>query len=537
MPGLLGNIRNFINAMPKGKLYTYLFICVALIGGAIISLSFLNKETYQPLFSGLSTEDASMIVAKLKEQKIPYKLTAGGTSIHVPKERLHDVRLALAGQNSLPGGGGTGFELFDKTNYGMTEFMQNVNYKRAIQGELSRTINQLPGVKSSRVHIAIPDKSLYGDREKDVTASVFLKLGSSRTLSKEEVSGIVHLVSGSVEGLRSENVTVIDSNGKVLFKSDRSDGPLALSGQQYEIQKGVERKIEESIQSMLDRFLPASRSIVRVTAELNLRKVEKVQEEYQPDKKVPTAEKKSAERSVNTTAKPGGVPGVAAAVAKNGSPPPQEDTTRRSSETQREESQITYEVGKTVSKIVEPYGDIKRLSVAVLVDGKYDKAGSGGKKEEIKYIPRTQKDLDNIKALVASAVGFNEARGDKLEVANIPFETDPLADEQSMVDAQGWKDMAFQGAKYLLIAIIAFALIFFVLKPAVSIAKLGKGSGGNTEAVKLAGIQDTLAVSEGLRQQILTTRPDAKALAPFADMMQNKALVTSILKSWVKEPA
>ena len=175
----------------------------------------------------------------------------------------------------------------------MTEFMQNINYKRAVQGELARTINQMPEVKASRVHIAIPEKTLFSDREKEVTASVFLKLKPGKNLSKDQVSGIVHLASGSIEGLKPENVSVIDSSGRILYKNGDTNSPMALSGQQYELQRGVERRLEESIQSMLDKFIPASQSIVRANVELNLRKIEKMEEEYQPNKSVIAAEKKS----------------------------------------------------------------------------------------------------------------------------------------------------------------------------------------------------------------------------------------------------
>jgi flagellar M-ring protein FliF len=225
------------------------------IGGSVIGLSFLQKENYSLLFSGLSVEDASMIVAKLKEQKVPYRLEAGGTAIYVPKERVYDVRLSLASQNALPGSGGVGLELFDKTSYGMTEFVQNINYRRAIQGELQRTINQMPEIKASRVHIALPEKSLFTEREKEPTASVFLKLKPGRMLTKDQVLGIVHLVAGSVEGLKPENVVVVDSQGKMLYKGGERESPHFLSAQQFEMQKNLERKIEESLQSMLDKFL------------------------------------------------------------------------------------------------------------------------------------------------------------------------------------------------------------------------------------------------------------------------------------------
>lgn len=209
MDAFIKQVKKYIQTTPKNRLYLYLFLLVAIIGGSVLGLSFIQKENYNTLFSGLSTEDASAVVAKLKEQKIPYKLGLGGTAIYVPNEKVYDVRLLLASQNALPGGGGVGFELFDKTNYGMTEFMQNINYKRAVQGELARTINQMPEVKASRVHIAIPEKTLFSDREKEVTASVFLKLKPGKNLSKDQVSGIVHLASGSIEGLKPENVSVM----------------------------------------------------------------------------------------------------------------------------------------------------------------------------------------------------------------------------------------------------------------------------------------------------------------------------------------
>ncbi len=184
MDALIGNLKAYLKTVPRNKLYLYLMVLVAAVGGSVIGLSFLQKEDYQPLFTGLSTEDASMVVAKLKEQKVPYRLGVNGTTISVPKEKVYDVRLLLASQNSLPGASGVGMELFDKTNYGMTEFMQTINYKRAIQGELTRTINQMPEIRASRVHIAIPEKTLFTEKEKETTASIFLKLKPGRELSE-----------------------------------------------------------------------------------------------------------------------------------------------------------------------------------------------------------------------------------------------------------------------------------------------------------------------------------------------------------------
>jgi flagellar M-ring protein FliF len=540
METFLNNIRNFIKSAPKSKLYLYLMIVVAVIGGCVIGLSFLQKEDYQPLFIGLSTEDASMVVAKLKEQKIPYKLGASGTTISVPKERVSDVRLLLASQNSLPGGGGVGLELFDKTNYGMTEFMQNVNYKRAIQGELTRTINQMPGIAASRIHIAIPEKTLFTDREKDATASIFLKLKQGKILSKEQVLGIVNLVAGSVEGLKPENVVVIDSSGRILHKVGDSDSGVMLSGQQYELQRSVEKTIEDSVQSMLDTFLQNSRSIVRASVDLNLRKVEKMEEQYIPDKSVVSAEKKSKEKSVSNRGRVGGVPGVganlaAAAAAKAANAKGAAVVASRTEEqnvnqTEREDSNVNYEVSKTVSKIVEPFGDVKRISLAVLVDGKYEKIKTK-KGEELKYIPRSQQELDNIKNLVLRAAGFNEERGDKIEVLNMPFEVDTVPEEKTLLGNAENKELAVSLGKYLFYLIVVLCVFLFFLRP---LFRMFQKKEGSATPLPLQDVKDVYIKANDKPEAAALTGID-KAPSAIAEALKDKALVRSVIREWVRE--
>jgi flagellar M-ring protein FliF len=519
----INNVKNFIKTTPKKKLYLYLFVFVGALGAAIISYSLTQREEYHTLFSGLSMEDASGIVAKLKELKVPYKLGMEGTTIYVPKEKAYEIRLMLANQNALPGSGGIGYELFDKTNYGMTEFMQNVNYKRALQGELSRTINQMPEVKASRVHIAIPEKTLYTDREKQATASVFLKLKQGKTLGKEQIQGIVVLVAGSIEGLKPEQVTVIDSSGKILYKGGEPDSPIMVSSQNFEFQRNIERRLEESIQSMLDRFLGTNKSIVRATVDLNLRKVEELQEEYSPDKKAISNEKRAHEKSVNKSLKASGVPGVASNV-----PGPQRNVKpegpERSSEAEKEEAQISYEVSKTVKKIVEPFGDIKRLSLAIVVDGRYEKIKSK-KQEELKYNPRSQKELTDIKELVARAVGYDEGRGDKIEVINMPFELEGLNEEREQMQKAERKELIMTIATYGLYAVVALLLLLFVVRPLMR--------RGKKEEVSLPvdGVRDVYIKEAEEEAEALEKKKEARSLGP----MQDKALVSTIIKEWVKE--
>ncbi len=523
----VNNVKNFIKTTPKKKLYLYLFVMVGIVGAVVISYSLAQKDDYHPLFSGLSMDDASTIVAKLKELKVPYKLGMEGTTIYVPKEKAYEIRLMLASQNALPGSGGIGFELFDKTNYGMTEFMQNVNYKRAIQGELSRTINQMPEVKASRVHIAIPEKTLYTEKEKQATASVFLKLKPGKALNKEQIQGIVVLVAGSIEGLKPEQVTVIDSSGKVLYKGGEPDSPLAVSNQQFEFQRNVERRLEDSIQSMLDRFLGKNKSIIRATVDLNLRKVEEVQEEYSPDKKAISNEKRAHEKSLNKSLKASGVPGVASNV-----PGPQRnvkpEAPERSSEAEKDEAQISYEVSKTVKKIVEPYGDIKRLSLAVVVDGRYEKV-KGKKEDELKYSPRSQKELNDIKDLIARAVGYDEGRGDKIEVLNMPFELEGLNEERELMQKAERQELIRTLVTYGSMAVIALLLILFVARPLLRRGKKNKVAltAGQVRDVYVKG-DDAEA---GTEKEALEGKRERPSLGPVHD----KALVSSIIKEWVRE--
>lgn len=517
--------KNYLRSLPRPKLYTYLFMFVLVLGGSIIALSFMQKESYAPLFWGLNVEDASVIVAKLKEQKIPYKLEANGTAIYVPKEKLYDVKLFLASQNAIPGSGGVGFELFDKSSYGMTEFMQNINYKRAIQGELQRTINQMPEIKASRVHIAFPEKSLFSEKEKETTASVFVKLKPGRVLSKEAILSIVHLVASSVEGLKPENVVVVDAQGKILYKGLNSRDPTYAASAHFEIQKEIERKIEESLQSMLDRFLNHGKSIVRVSVDLNFRKVERLEEEYQPNKVVLTSEKKLKEKSSNKSLSPGGVPGVKSNLKKN------EEATEKDSDkyqlSEREESESTYEVSKAVKRIVEPYGEIKRISVAVVVDGKYEVV-KGEKGEEIKYIPRTEKEIEDIRKLVAMAVGFNEERGDKIEVINMPFETEAFFDEKAWMEKEERKELIFNLVRYGFYFIVALFFLFFVVRPIIRIFWGEKGE--KTFAQKIVGETElkptfeTPSLSDGKQKFLVEKTVDKEA-------------IQAVIKEWLRESA
>lgn len=275
------------------------------IGGVVLAcmlafaalIMLANRTDYRPLFTNLAAEDAGEIVKKLKESKTPYQITPDGKGVLVPSDRVYDLRLSLASEG-LPQGGGVGFEIFDRKNFGMTEFVQKLNYQRALQGELARTITQLSGVEQARVHLVIPEKTLFKDAEKPATASVVLKMKGSKNLKESEVQGILHLVASSIEGMNSENVTVLDSRGKVLSKGGAGAGDTTAkaANTMLEMQRSYERNMEERLQTLLDRVVGGGKSVARVTATFDFKQVERVEEKFDPETIAVRSEQRSEEK-------------------------------------------------------------------------------------------------------------------------------------------------------------------------------------------------------------------------------------------------
>lgn len=441
--------------------------------GGVIGLSVLlftmlivvaNKADYRPLFSNLTGEDAGEIVKKLKEQKIPYKIESDGKAILVPSDKVYDLRLSMA-SDGLPQGGGVGFEIFDRKNFGMTEFVQKLNYQRALQGELSRTISQLVGVDQARVHLALPEKSLFKDNEKPPTASVVLKMKSARTLRESEVQGIVHLVSSSVEGMDPEKVTVLDSRGKILSRTGSTDPNSKLTTTMLEMQRSYEKSVEERLQSLLDKAVGTGKSVARVSAVFDFKQVEKFEERYDPETTVVRSEQRTEEKNGNTNSA-SGVPGVQTNLGKGTAVPPVATTNQGS----KSDETMNYEISRTTARTIEPVGTLSKVSVAILVDGKYEGAEGASK---TKYVPRTPDELQKIESLAKSAVGFNNNRGDQLTVANIPFSD--AAQSENDTSGSWWDKPILQSLlKNGLIGLGFLALLFFVVRPLLSFLKSGR---------------------------------------------------------------
>lgn len=451
----------------KAKLSVLVLLMTASLIAFFLLLNWSSKPEHLPIYSNLSAEDAGDIIAYLKENKIPYKLTSSGKVIQIPQNKIYETRIELASRG-LPRGSGIGFEVFDNTKLGMTEFVQNVNYQRALQGELSRTINGLSEVESSRVHIVLPPKSLFIDQDEPASASVSLKLHQGRWLSKDQIQGIVHLISSSVARLNPENVTIVDNSGKLLAGSNNDKEAGKITVDQLEFQDKKERSIENRVKSMLESVLGQDKAIVRVSCELDFIQQEKTEEMFFPENQVVRSEKSFNEYSKKPDSVPVGIPGLAANVTKDKA---SQNEINSNTSFQKQDHTRNFEIGKVTSHQILPIGKLKRLSVAVIVDGTYktEKIGEGDETiTEQRYTPRTPEEMTTLETIVKRAVNYDEKRGDQIEVANISFAAGNLSEQQEYDSdvKTTLKEYAYI-LKYAAAGIFVLFSFFLVVRPII----------------------------------------------------------------------
>ncbi|MBT8371013.1 MAG: flagellar M-ring protein FliF, partial [Deltaproteobacteria bacterium] len=382
---------------------------------------------------------------------------------------IYETRMQLASEG-LPRGSGVGFEIFDNTKLGMTAFAQNVNYQRALQGELARTINQISEIESSRVHIVMTEKSLFVEEEDPATASVVLKLRPGKWLNQGQINGIVHLVSSSVPRLSPENVTVVNDKGTLLAGVNNSSSIGSLSSDQLDHQARVERTLEKRIRTMLESALGENKAIVRLACSFDFNNQERTEEHYLPDNRVIRSEQVLNERSIDPAKNPQGIPGIRSNLPGDAAAGQQNSLADSNSSFEKMDRTINYEIGKVISHIKEPVGELTRISVAVLVDGTYQRIGKKRGKVEWQYVPRTDEEMQKFENIVKRAVNFSESRGDEVDIVNIPFETTKMPVEEEPAAQQGWFDLLKKYQAYLKYGFLSLFLILsflFFVRPLV----------------------------------------------------------------------
>ncbi len=506
-------------------------IGVVFIGmiSAIISLVlWANKPDYDILFSDLEPTVASRIVSELRSQKVKYRLENNGQTIFVPAENASELRLLFA-EEGLVGSTVPGYDVFDNQKIGMTSFMQKLNMRRALEGELTKTINQFPGVSNSRVHLVLPEGKLFDDNEQG-SASVVLYLKNGRYISAEQVKGIAAMVANSVDGISAENVVVVDTEGNMLTENTDDNAVIGSAGNQWELRTSIESKLRSKVHDIVESVVGAMNAQVEVSVDLDFEQIERTTEAFDPENVSILSEERHSETSVNS------------------------DSTSNTNENYTNENVVTnYELNKTVEHFISSKGDISKLSVAVLVNGKHVTKTDPDGNEIKEYVPRTAKELSQIEALVKSAVGFDGDRGDIVEVQNLEFDRSDLELDQKYFKEAEKKEMwaglinkGFMGVALL----IAFLVIRGLLKnygpllplpePVEPPSELIEGVKGAQQLPAGIEMPPDYELSEDLYIKKLS--PEAQAKMKAKDKMTNEVVeyaksspeaTAKLIRSWL----
>lgn len=512
-----------------GKKIVLMLVLAGAIAGIVVVWLWAQKPEFQILFSNLSPEDASAVVDTLRKDGIAYSLSGDGTAVLVPAERLHDLRMQLASQG-LPQGGGVGFEIFDRSTFGTTPYVQKLNYHRALQGELARTISQMSVVDNARVHLVIPERTLFSEQQEKPSASVVLGLRPGKVLGQGQIQGIVHLVASGVEGLSPQSITIVDSNGQILAKGGNDSSEVMMTNTQLEYQQNLEKTLAEKIQTMLERVVGSNKAVVRVSSLLDFRHIELTQETFDPETQVVRSEQRSQEKlsGSSNAAAPEGIPGAASNLP--GAQQGQEGGASSENTSQKKNEVINYEISKTVSHIIKPFGTIKKLSVAAMVDGTYEIMEGANGESTSKYIPRNEEEMNKLIRLVKNAMGYSAERQDEVEVVNISFETRiPTGDEGAFAESGGGKLSQFlpiirYGIGLALTAVAFLFVIRPVLKnllaqPAIPTPLQAAVTGPTTLPTGVGSMPQELGVPEQIKQQA----------------REHPQAVEMVVKKWIKE--
>lgn len=466
-------------------------------------------------FSGLAPEDSAAIADQLESDGVPYQIGGGGSTVSVPANQVAEVRIKLA-QAGLPKGGSVGLEIFDKTNFGATDFVQQVNFRRGLEGELARSINTLEGVKASRVHIVIPEEAIFSQDQKDATASVLLQLAPGARLNDGQVRGITNLVTNSIEGLEQGGVTIIDQTGTVLFDGATFDSPFSTgaTGSQMDLQRQYETSLQNDVQATLAKVVGPGRSAVTVRAALNFDKVTAVEDTFgTAAQAVPRSTTSTTETFNGSNLNVGNVPGT----GTNGGTGGTSNTTANGDSTySRTETTTNNEINKTTSTTVKAPGSIDRLSVSVVLDESVTAAQEA-----------------SITSAVAAAVGLDQVRGDTLSVTRLPFDASVREDLlPAAADGIGTYLQYLKLLLPMLAVILGFILVTLLLR---SLSK---------RQLALPMPQHPMMLPAATAYSALPHMPEMPALQPASDPHEDRVLkladanpraVADVVQTWMRE--
>ncbi len=586
----MDQVKKLLAALNPRQLATIVLVAAAVVAGVVGFSRWQRDASMKPLYTGLAPEDASAIVQKLREGGIDYKISDNGGGVLVPEDKVAELRLEMAGQG-LPKTGRIGFEIFDKSNFGITDFAEHVNYRRALEGELERSVMAISEVQQARVHVTLPKDSVFTDAREPAKASVLVGLRPGTRLSSANVIAITNLVSSAVEGLSPDSVSVVDTNGNLLSRP-RREGPnddTQMSDEMLEYQQAVEHDLVAKINSTLEPLLGADKFRTGVSADLDMTSGEQSEETFDPSKSVMTSSQKMEDSSGTTRANPG-IPGTAAnlpqqqTVASNAAPaqpaatqpaqqpgpngqapakpaadpaPAARSAGSSTSNTRRSEN-ITYQSSRIVKHLKLPQGTIKRLSIAVLVDQGSHMEGKGAQAHRVVTPPDPDK-LKAIQTLVGTLVGLDAMRGDQLTVEALPFDTSmedmgslaPAAQKKPAplfsIDAVKEKPAQYGGTAVGVAVVIAMMLFVLMrnrktaavqVREALPAVDMYQGlPAASAVAATAAGASGTQAatIGEPARPALLPSRTEVLLTQLTENSRNNAEAWANILRNWLAE--
>ena len=534
---------NRLRANPKIPLMVAGAAAVAILVAMVL---WAKSPDYRTLFSNLSDQDGGAIVTQLTQMNVPYRFADNGGALEVPADKVHELRLRLA-QLGLPKGGAVGFELLDQEKFGISQFSEQVNYQRALEGELSRTIETLGPVKSARVHLAMPKPSLFVREQKSPSASITVNLEPGRALDEGQISAVVHLVSSAVAGLPPGNVTVVDQGGHLLTQSNTS--ARDLNDAQLKYTADVEGRVQRRIEAILGPIVGNGNVHAQVTAQVNFDNKEQTDEQYRPNGDPNQAAIRSRQVSENDqvgSPYPGGVPGALsntpapAPSAPIANPPAnqanaQNANTRTTAttgprNTQRSETS-NFELDRTISHTKKNVGDVQRLSVAVVVN--YRNLPDG------KPLPLTSDQMKQIEDLTREAMGFSSQRGDTLNVVNSPFNSsDDSGGELPFWKQQSFIDQLMSAGRWLLVLVVAWLLWRKAIKPQLvrrEQAALAEVEKAKAQQEIQEAVEVRLSKDEQTQQRRANQRLSAEVMSQrIREMSDNDPRVVAlVIRQWM----
>lgn len=465
---IIKNLQSFFRELTPMKRIAVVGTFIAVIGIVFSMVIWATKTQFKVLYSNLTPEDSAQVSQILEEGKIPYQLDEGGKTLKIPEEKVETLRLEIA-KRGVNFTSTVGYEVFDKQAFGTTSFVQKINRQRATEGELVKTIMHIKGVKRARVHLTVPESSPFVSEKKLPTASVVLDLDAAYTINPEEVRGITSLVSSSIEGMRPENVVIIDTSGKRLSES-MGDAISAETANRIVLEARLNRQYEGQVEEILGKVVGSGKIVAKVNVNLDYTEKSEVQTTYDGENSAVFSEVTNSQTFQGSRPSPQGVPGARSNLPGE---QPQPTVAGVTSDTNKNLVTKNYNVPTKTTQARKPVAELKSMSVAVMIDGKripvLDEKGTPLVAEngsiKTKYATWTDAEIQNFRDIVTSSLGISAERGDKITIKNMEFVTEDMSAVEAMMAAAEKKELIRNSAKYLVVGLLIALFFFMVVRP------------------------------------------------------------------------